>query len=87
MSNDSNPDFEVPVGMFQDLKDLKAKMTALHAQVQASPRAPKRRQATPGRERARRRTTPRCGGEEDEYQYPPLILLLDRPPTTTNCAP
>ncbi|MFF9128383.1 hypothetical protein ACF09J_34950 [Streptomyces sp. NPDC014889] len=25
--------------------------------------------------------------DEDEWQYPPFILLLDPPPTTTNYAP
>jgi hypothetical protein len=75
------PDFEVPVGMFQDLEDLKANMQRLEALVNTLTEGAN---TTAGE--ALEEAEEDAGGEdansadeEDEWQYPPLILLLDPP--------
>lgn len=73
---------DVPVGMFEDIEDLKAKLAALSAQVEALTRGG---DADPGEASADDAAT--AGGEtaetaaeeEDEWKYPPFILLLDPP--------
>ncbi|GHJ30017.1 DUF4913 domain-containing protein [Streptomyces hygroscopicus subsp. sporocinereus] len=75
-------DFEVPMGMFQDLEDLKAQVTQLTAQVKALTAGAA---ADPGEALADDETT--AGGDSsgdrpddgEEWQYPPFILLLDPP--------
>ena len=69
------PDFEVPVGLFQDLEDLKAEVTRLSAQVKT---------LTDGADadagEAFADDAADAGEEaEDEPQFPPFILLLDPP--------
>ncbi|MGZ3113541.1 DUF4913 domain-containing protein [Streptomyces sp. H62] len=82
MADDETPDFEVPVGLLQDLEDLKAHVTALTAQVKALTdaadtdpgEAPAEEEPEAGEEDA-------TGGEEagEGWQFPPFILLLDPP--------
>lgn len=75
------PEFEVPVGLFQDLEDLKAQVTALSAQVEALTGG---RDADVGEAFADDVTgageeAPDDDVEDEEGQYPPFILLLDPP--------
>ncbi|WP_206189234.1 DUF4913 domain-containing protein [Streptomyces prasinus] len=78
MADDDAPDFEVPVGLFQDLEDLKAQVARLTAQLQALTEGSG---AEPGEAMAE--VEPDAGTEvaadEDEWQFPPFILLLDPP--------
>lgn len=77
MADDEEPSFEVPVGMFQDLEDLKATVERLTAQVKTLTEGADTEQ---GEALADEETT--AGGDgtdEDEWQYPPFILLLDPP--------
>ncbi|MFP8886785.1 DUF4913 domain-containing protein [Streptomyces mangrovi] len=77
MAGEETPDFDVPVGLFQDLEDLKAHVARLTAQVGALSQS-----ADTGPGEAPADETPDVGGEaagEDEEQYPPFILLLDPP--------
>lgn len=78
MADEEVPDFEVPVGLFQDLEDLKAQVARLTAQVQALTEGSG---AELGESSAE--TEPDVGEEpvadEDEWQFPPFILLLDPP--------
>ncbi|MFB6842216.1 DUF4913 domain-containing protein [Streptomyces sp. NPDC056361] len=77
------PDFEVPVGLFQDLEDLKATVASLSAQVKAL------KEGGAGGEGEALADDATDAGEEteegeegaadDEAQYPPFILLLDPP--------
>ncbi|MFG2884885.1 DUF4913 domain-containing protein [Streptomyces sp. NPDC048297] len=78
---DEKPDFEVPVGLFEDFEDLKAQVARLTAQLQtltegAGEEADEASadDVTAGAEEADRGDAP-----EDEWQYPPFILLLDPP--------
>ncbi|MFD0427078.1 DUF4913 domain-containing protein [Streptomyces zhihengii] len=75
------PEFEVPVGLFQDVADRKATVAALTAQVKA---------LTAAADQGGESTGPDAGDEtaageepaaedEAEWQYPPFILLLDSP--------
>ncbi|MGN9763080.1 DUF4913 domain-containing protein [Streptomyces sp. SD31] len=76
------PDFEVPVGMFQDLEDLKATVQRLEAQLKTLTEG-----ADTETGEALEEDEGGAGGAsgegadeaEDEWQYPPLILLLDSP--------
>ncbi|MFF3578591.1 DUF4913 domain-containing protein [Streptomyces mirabilis] len=83
MADEDRPDpsFEVPVGMFQDLEDLKATVKALEAQVKT---------LTEGADTAASEVfeegeedaagdAEEAASEEDEWQYPPFIMLLDSP--------
>ncbi|MGY1527996.1 DUF4913 domain-containing protein [Streptomyces sp. MN3] len=67
------PRFDVPVGLFEDVEDLKAQLAALTAQVQALTAAGG---PDPGQTAA-----DDTGGEDDEeeWKYPPFILLLESP--------
>lgn len=75
------PDFDVPVGLFEDMEDLKAKVAALTAQV---------KELTGGVDSAAREAleegeedadgdTAAAEEEEEEWKFPPFILLLDSP--------
>ncbi|WP_281154688.1 DUF4913 domain-containing protein [Streptomyces sp. HYC2] len=77
MADEEVPDFEVPVGLFQDLEDLKAQVARLNAQVTTLTEGA---DAEPGEASAEAEAD--AGEEpadEDEWQYPPFILLLDPP--------
>ncbi|MFD7915151.1 DUF4913 domain-containing protein [Streptomyces sp. NPDC059752] len=71
------PGFEVPVGMFQDLEDLKAQVALLSVQLQEltdEGEVSADEEPATGHEGG--------GGEEEdegEAQFPPFILLLDPP--------
>ncbi|CAL9677761.1 hypothetical protein SUDANB105_08072 (plasmid) [Streptomyces sp. enrichment culture] len=74
---DETPDFEVPVGLFQDIEDLKAVVQALASQVTA---------LTEGADTDSGEVLADAGpdagedpADEDEWQFPPFILLLDPP--------
>ncbi|MFE7443794.1 DUF4913 domain-containing protein [Streptomyces chartreusis] len=74
------PSFEVPVGLFQDVEDLKARVRRLEAQLKevtegAASGAGEASEGDAGGEDAEEVD----GGEDAEWQYPPLILLLDPP--------
>lgn len=77
MADEGMPDFEVPVGLFQDLEDLKAQVSQLTAQVKTLTEGS---DAGPGEASAE--AEPDAGeepAEADEWQFPPFILLLDPP--------
>ncbi|MEV6179954.1 DUF4913 domain-containing protein [Streptomyces sp. NPDC052015] len=72
-----DPSFEVPVGLFQDVEDLKAQVARLAAEVTRLTEA-----AAEGEAPADDATdTGETLGEadEDEWKFPPFILLLDAP--------
>ena len=78
---DDLPEMDVPVGMFEDIEDLKAQVARLTALVNAAALGG---DAGPGEASANVGET--AGGEgapdeesEEEWQYPPFILLLDPP--------
>lgn len=74
------PDFEVPVGLFQDLEDLKAEVARLSAQVKSLTEGA---DADAGEaladDDAGAGDEAEEGAAEDEWQFPPFILLLDPP--------
>ena len=77
MADEELPEFEVPVGLFQDLEDLKAEVARLSAQV---------RDLTEQGDVDAGEASADAGAaaddeaeEEDEGQFPPFILLLDPP--------
>lgn len=84
------PDFEVPVGMFQDLEDLKAKMAALEAQVKTlteggaaeTGEALERTRKTPAGTTPRTATRARRSGSTRRSS-----CCWTRPSTTMSCAP
>lgn len=74
------PDFDVPVGMFQDVEDIKARVARLEALVQTLAggefdsevgEAPEETTAD--------EDTDGPADPEDDWKYPPFILLLDSP--------
>lgn len=77
------PDFEVPVGMFQDLEDLKAQVAHLTAQVKALTEGadtdPDEASGDEGTEAGGDAAGDGADEEEAEWQYPPFVLLLDPP--------
>lgn len=82
MADDQNgPDFEVPVGMFEDLEDLKAQVAALTAQVKGLTKSAENGlgEASADNETAASEEASGEAEEEDEWQFPPFILLLDPP--------
>ncbi|MYX18398.1 DUF4913 domain-containing protein [Streptomyces sp. SID8374] len=74
---EETPNLDVPVGMFEDIEDLKSQLARLTALVEArtggdsadSVEASADEEAASGG----------AEGEEAEWQYPPFILLLDPP--------
>ncbi|MEU9998133.1 DUF4913 domain-containing protein [Streptomyces sp. NPDC050848] len=72
------PDFEVPVGLFQDLEDLKAEVARLNAQVKGLTDATDDDQGEAFADDGTAAGDEADGGEE-EWQFPPFILLLDSP--------
>ncbi|UZI33937.1 DUF4913 domain-containing protein [Streptomyces sp. VB1] len=79
---DETPSLDVPIGMFQDIEDIKAELARLTALVGTLTGGDG---AEPGEASADDDAA--AGGEpdeeeaadEDEWQYPPFILLLDSP--------
>ncbi|MEV7535446.1 DUF4913 domain-containing protein [Streptomyces hydrogenans] len=74
---DDTPDFEVPMGLFQDIEDLKAQVVALSAQVKALTEGV-------GEASGEAFEDDTAAGEEadtadEEEGFPPFILLLDSP--------
>ncbi|MEW2417514.1 DUF4913 domain-containing protein [Streptomyces sp. NPDC046866] len=74
-----DPEFEVPVGVFQDIEDLKAQIAALNALVKALTEG-----ANSELGEASADDEEDAGGEpeeggDDQWQFPPFILLLDPP--------
>jgi hypothetical protein len=75
------PDFTVPVDLFQDVEDLKAKVAALQAEADArtggadadAEEASGEEETQEGADAAEE------GSGEEEWQFPPFILLLDPP--------
>lgn len=75
------PELDVPIGMFEDIEDLKAQVAYLTALVK---RLTEGEDGEPDQAFADEEET--AGGEaaedatdEDAWQYPPFILLLDPP--------
>ncbi|MFF8279928.1 DUF4913 domain-containing protein [Streptomyces lateritius] len=77
---DEVPKLDVPVGMFEDIEDLKAQIAALTAQVnrltEHAAGAEGEASADDEQEGEEAEDEPDA---EDEWQYPPFILLLDSP--------
>jgi hypothetical protein len=78
---DDFPELTVPVGMFEDIQDLKAQLANLKAQVKTLTGG---EGGEPGEASGDEGDT--AGGEAapeeddgEEWQYPPFILLLDPP--------
>ncbi|MFD4865263.1 DUF4913 domain-containing protein [Streptomyces sp. NPDC058412] len=72
------PGFEVPVGLFEDMEDVKAQLAALTALVNTL----REGGAGGGPDEASADEEAEAGGDgdpEDEWQFPPFILLLDSP--------
>ncbi|RPK70067.1 hypothetical protein EES45_36120 [Streptomyces sp. ADI97-07] len=73
---DEAPEFSVPVGMFEDIEDLKAQLAQLTTLVKTLTGGDG---AEPGEASADDAAADGEAAEEDEWQYPPFILLLDPP--------
>ncbi|MFD0253664.1 DUF4913 domain-containing protein [Streptomyces sp. NPDC127113] len=78
---DDVPEMDVPIGMFEDIEDLKAKVESLTSLVKELTGG---EEGEPGEALADEEEA--AGGEaadeddgEGEWQYPPFILLLDPP--------
>jgi hypothetical protein len=73
----------VPVGLFEDLEDLKAQVAALTNQVKAlsgdAGGGPGEGEAPAESETGEAEEAAEDGADEDEWQFPPFILLLDPP--------
>jgi hypothetical protein len=79
---DDLPELDVPVGMFEDIEDLKAQIARLTAQVKALTEGgaddPGEASAD-GDEAAGTEASEETAEDEEEWKYPPFILLLDSP--------
>jgi len=77
---DEPPELDVPVGMFEDIEDLKAQVAKLTTQLNALAAADG---PEPGEASAVDDDTAGGGGDgetgEDGWQFPPFILQLDPP--------
>ncbi|MGY5099479.1 DUF4913 domain-containing protein [Streptomyces sp. 900105245] len=77
---DDDPDFTVPVGLFQDVEDLKAQLTQLTAQMtRLTENAGTGPGETPADAEDETADDPELEEGEPEAEYPPFILLLDSP--------
>ncbi|MEU6965106.1 DUF4913 domain-containing protein [Streptomyces chrestomyceticus] len=87
MADEPDPQLSVPVGMFEDIEDLKATNAALIAEVKALAAQVTALAdgggADPGEalggDEAAAGGEPADEGEAEAEQYPPFILLLDSP--------
>ncbi|MFE1075114.1 DUF4913 domain-containing protein [Streptomyces sp. NPDC058783] len=76
------PELDVPVGMFEDIEDLKAQVANLRSLVEQLTGG---EEGEPGEasadeaESAGEEAAADEDSEEEEWQYPPFILLLDPP--------
>lgn len=78
---DEVPELDVPVGMFEDIEDLKAQLanlTALVKKLTGGDDAEPGEASADAEEAAGEEAVDEEDGE-DEWQYPPFILLLDPP--------
>ncbi|WP_327687080.1 DUF4913 domain-containing protein [Streptomyces sp. NBC_00467] len=76
------PRLDVPVGMFEDIEDLKAKvahLTSILETLTAGSGEPDEASAADTEKMAGGEGAAAAAEEEDEAQYPPFILLLDPP--------
>ncbi|GAA3312299.1 DUF4913 domain-containing protein [Streptomyces cinereospinus] len=76
------PELDVPIGMFEDIEDLKAqvaRLTALVKQLAGGDGGEPGEALADEEETAGGEATAEGGDEEEEWQYPPFILLLDPP--------
>ncbi|GAA5216994.1 DUF4913 domain-containing protein [Streptomyces thinghirensis] len=79
---DETPQLDVPVGMFEDIEDLKAKVENLTALVKSLTAG---EDGGPGEASADDGQAPADGevldggAEEEAWKFPPFILLLDSP--------
>ncbi|MFF4902534.1 DUF4913 domain-containing protein [Streptomyces sp. NPDC001068] len=79
---DPGPPLDVPVTMFEDVEDLKAAVARLTAQVEALTKVEGQKpgEASAEVEETAGEDAVEAADEGDqEWQYPPLILLLDSP--------
>jgi hypothetical protein len=75
-----DPQLDVPVGMFEDIEDLKAKVARLTAQLEVLTGDSGEEPGEASADEAAEAGEHEGGGDgEDEWQYPPFILLLDPP--------
>ncbi|MGW5042181.1 DUF4913 domain-containing protein [Streptomyces parvulus] len=77
---DDVPEMDVPVGMFEDIEDLKTQVASLTAQLKeltGSEEGEPSEASADGAETAGAEAAEDSG--EEEWQYPPFILLLDSP--------
>ncbi|MFE0453079.1 DUF4913 domain-containing protein [Streptomyces sp. NPDC058914] len=73
-----DPNFEVPIGLFQDVEDLKAQVARLAAEVTRLTEAAAEVEV-PADDTTDTGEAPGEADEEDEWKFPPFILLLDAP--------
>ncbi|MGW1642513.1 DUF4913 domain-containing protein [Streptomyces lavendulae] len=73
-----HPDFKLPVGLFQDLEDLKAEVARLSGQVRELSAAAGAGEAFAA-DAVAVAGAGADGGAGEEEQFPPFILLLDPP--------
>lgn len=75
------PPLDVPVGMFEDIEDLKAQLAQLTTMVKAltGGEGVESGEASVDDDEAAGGETEEESADEDEWQYPPFILLLDSP--------
>lgn len=76
---DETPSLDVPVGMFEDIEDLKAKLARLTSLVEALTGGGGEPKEADDDEAAAGGEADEEAAAEDEWQYPPFILLLDPP--------
>ncbi|MFE3601363.1 DUF4913 domain-containing protein [Streptomyces sp. NPDC059142] len=78
---DEVPELNVPMGMFEDIEDLKAQLAQLTTLVKevAGGDDAEPGEASADDEAAAGGEAEEAAAEEDEWQYPPFILLLDPP--------
>ncbi|MFI8178014.1 DUF4913 domain-containing protein [Streptomyces microflavus] len=76
---DETPRLDVPVGMFEDIEDLKSQLAQLTALVEARTGGDSAETVEAVSADEEEPAGGDAEGEEEEWQYPPFILLLDPP--------
>lgn len=78
---EETPQLDVPVGMFEDIEDLKAQVANLTALVKTltGGEGDEPGEASADRAEAAGGEAAESEANEEEWQYPPFILLLDPP--------